>query len=100
MREKLEHSQKILEGIALEDYDLIIAKSQKLSAMSQAASWQVFGNPDYTQQSANFRRNVESLSKAAREKNLDGATLAYFRVTMGCVDCHRLVRGKKIARLD
>ncbi len=100
MREKLEHAQKILEGIAMEDYDLIIAKSKKLTAMSQAASWQVFENPDYVQQSANFRRNVEALRKAAKEKNLDGVTLAYFRVTMSCVDCHQVVRGKKIAQLN
>ena len=100
MRDKLELSQRILEGIALEDFDLIVAKSQKLSAMSQAASWQVFDNPDYTQHSVAFRKNVEALTRAAENKNLDGVTLAYFRVTMSCVECHRYVRGKLVARAD
>lgn len=98
MREKLEHSQKVLEGLALENYDLIIARSQKLSAMSQDASWQIFDNPDYAQQSAEFRKNVDALTRAAERKNLDAATLAYLRVTMSCVDCHKLVRGKLMAR--
>ena len=97
MREKLELSQHVLEGIATEDYDLISAKGTRLSAMSQQAGWRVFDNPDYEQQSVAFRRHVNSLVKAAKDKNLDAATLAYVRVTMSCVDCHKLVRGKLVA---
>ena len=97
MREKLELSQRVLEGLATEDYDLITAKGTRLSAMSKEADWRVFENPDYDQQSTIFRRNVNSLVKAAKDKNLDAATLAYVRVTMSCVDCHKLVRGKLVA---
>ena len=97
MREKLGLSQRVLEGLATEDYDLIIAKGTRLGAMSKEADWRVFENPDYDQQSANFRRHVNSLVKAGRDKNLDAATLAYVRVTMSCVDCHKLVRGKLVA---
>ena len=97
MRDKLELSQRVLEGLATEDYDLIIAKGTRLSAMSQEADWRLFENPDYDQQSAVFRRHVNSLVKAAKDKNLDAATLAYVRMTMSCVDCHKLVRGKLVA---
>lgn len=100
MRDKLELSQRVLEGLANEDYDLIIAKGTKLSAMSRDADWRVFENPNYDQQSAIFRRHVDSLVKAAKDKNLDAATLAYVRVTMSCVDCHKLVRGKLLAAVD
>ncbi len=99
MREKLELSQRVLEGIALENFDLIVAKSEKLSAMSKEATWQVFQNPDYERHSINFRRSVDALTKAAKDKNLDGATLAYVRVTMNCVECHKFVRGKLVASL-
>ena len=44
-----------------------------------------------------FRRQANALTKAAQEKNLDAATLAYVRLTMSCVDCHKFVRGKIIA---
>lgn len=97
MRDKLELSQRVLEGIATEDYDLIVAKGTKLSAMSKDANWQMFENPDYDQQSIMFRRHVNSLVKAAKDKNIDAATLAYVRMTMSCVDCHKLVRGKLVA---
>ena len=97
MRDKLDLSQRVLEGLATEDYDLIVAKGTKLSAMSKQADWRVFENPDYEQQSTIFRWHVDSLVKAAKNKNLDAATLAYVRVTMSCVDCHKLVRGKLVA---
>ena len=97
MRDKLELSQQVLEGLATEDYDLIIAKSTKLSAMTQEADWRAFENPDYERFSADFRRQVDAVRKAAENKNLDGATLAYVKMTMSCVECHKLVRGKKIA---
>lgn len=100
MRDKLELAQGILEGLSVENYDLIISRSQKLSAMSQEADWKVFENPDYEQQSLAFRRNVDALTKAAKNKNLDGATLAYVRVTMSCVECHKYVRGRLVASLN
>ena len=100
MRDKLELSQRVLEGLAVEDFDLIMAKGARLSAMSKEADWRVFENPDYEQQSILFRRHVDSLVRAARDKNLDAATLAYVRVTMSCVDCHKLVRGKLVAAAE
>jgi cytochrome c556 len=100
MRDKLELSQRVLEGLATEDYNLITAKGTRLSAMSKEADWRVFENPDYEQQSTIFRRQVDSLVKAARNKDLDAATLAYVRMTMSCVDCHKLVRGKLVASAD
>lgn len=98
MQEKLEHSQKVLEGLTLENFDLVTSRAQKLSAMSQAAAWQAFENPEYAQQSADFRKHTEALARAAGRKDIDAATLAYLRVTMSCIDCHKLVRGKLMAR--
>lgn len=100
MRDKLELSQQVLEGLALEDYDLLIAKGTKLSAMTKEADWKLFENPDYDQQSRIFRRQVDTMVKAAKDKNLDAATLAYVRMTMSCVDCHKLVRGKLVASAE
>ena len=100
MRDTLELTQGILEGLAVENFDLILSRSQRLSAMSQEVGWKVFENPDYEQQSIAFRRNVDALTKAAKNKNLDGATLAYVRATMSCVECHKYVRGRLVASLN
>ena len=97
MREKLELAQRTLEGITTEDYDLIIAKGTRLSAMTKEADWRLFENPDYDQQSVTFRRHVDAIVRAAKKKDSDAATLAYVRMTMSCVDCHKLVRGKLVA---
>jgi cytochrome c556 len=97
MREKLEHAQKVLEAITMEDFDTALARARKLSAMTQDAKWQAFQNPDYVQFSAAFRRNADALAAAARQKNIDGATLGYVRLTMSCVECHKFVRGKLVA---
>jgi hypothetical protein len=100
MRDKLELSQRVLEGVATEDYALIISKGARLSAMTKNADWRLFENPDYDQQSLTFRRHVDALVKAAKDKSIDAATLAYVRMTMSCVDCHKLVRGKLVAQFD
>jgi hypothetical protein len=100
MRDKLDLSKKVLEGLALEDFDLMFAESSRLAAMTSESRWRVFENPDYDLQSDLFRRQVNSLAKAARERNLDAATLAYVRMTMSCVDCHKLVRRKFVADLQ
>lgn len=97
MREKLELSQRVLEGLTMEDYGLVVSKGTRLSAMTKEADWRLFENPEYDQQSILFRRQVDALIKAAKDKNLDAATLAYVRLTMSCVDCHKLVRGKLVA---
>jgi cytochrome c556 len=98
MRDKLELSQKLLEGLTVENYEVIASSAQRLSAMSQEATWQVFENPDYVQYSVDFRKHVNALRRAALKKDLDGATLAYVRVTMSCVDCHKYVRGRLVAQ--
>jgi hypothetical protein len=97
MRDKLELSQKVLEGVTTEDWDLVVAKGTKLSAMTEQADWRVFENPDYDQQSKAFKQHVDALVRAAKKKDIDAATLAYVRATMSCVDCHKLVRGKLVA---
>src|SRR5688572_19006104 len=67
MRDKLELSQKVLEGVATEDWDLVIAKGTKLSAMTQEADWRVFENPNYDAQSKAFRQHVDSLVSGQEE---------------------------------
>lgn len=100
MRLKLDHAQKVLEGIVLEDFDLIRKHSQQLSLVSQASNWQVLQTEEYLQHSGEFRRAADAVTKAAKEKNLDGAALSYMEMTMKCVNCHKYVRDTRQVRLD
>lgn len=98
MRAKLVHSQKVLEGLATENYDQIARNAQDLSLLSQAATWQVLQTPEYRDRSTEFRRSTDALAEAAKKKNLEGAALAYVDVTMKCVNCHKYVRQVRMAK--
>jgi hypothetical protein len=95
MRMKLEYSKKVLEGLTLEDYEMIIKNAKALKLLSQAAEWEVPTIPnavEYVAFTSEFQRHADELAKKAKEKNIDGATLAYLRLTMNCVNCHKYVR--------
>jgi hypothetical protein len=100
MRAKLTHAQKVLEGLALEDYDLVVKHSQDLTLLSQVASWQVLETAQYLQYSSEFRSATKGLNDAGKKKDLDAATLAYVMMTMKCVNCHKYVRRVQTAQND
>lgn len=97
MRVKLQHAQKVLEGLTIEDYDMIAKNAQQLSLLSQASNWQVLQTDEYLSQSLEFRRSADALRRAAGEEDLDAATLRYVDITMKCVMCHKYVRGVRMA---
>jgi hypothetical protein len=97
MRAKLEHSQKVLEGLTTEDFDMIAKGAGQMEVLSQEAAWQVLQTPEYRLQSGEFRRAVRGLKDAAAKKNLEGAALAYVEVTLKCVRCHAYVRHARSA---
>ena len=99
MRKKLQHSQKVLEGIALGDFKLIARQADELISVSKTAEWKALNTPKYEIYSNEFRRSAENLIKNAKDKNIDGATLAYVELTMNCVKCHKHVREVRMTRL-
>jgi len=97
MRLKLEYSKLVLEGLTLENYQTIIKNAQALKKLSEAAEWEVPTIPEvgeYIVFTSEFQRLTDELVKKARERNTDGATLAYVRLTVNCVNCHKYVRQK------
>ena len=92
MTAKLEHSEKVLEGLAREDYDLIAKHSQAISLLCEDEMWAVLQTPEYVERSKEFRRSVYAITEAARKKNLEPAAFAYVDSTMKCVSCHKYVR--------
>lgn len=92
MRAKLEHTKDIVEGLALENFGAIGDHADKLMLLSLETNWKTFQTEEYLDLSEEFRDSADRLRTAAREKNLDGSTLAYFEVTLNCVRCHKYVR--------
>jgi cytochrome c556 len=100
MKKKLQHSQKVLEGIALNDFDLVSKNAEDLMQVSKEAEWRVLKSPEYEVNSNEFRRSTTALIKAAKDKNIDGAALAYVDLTLSCVRCHKHLREVRQTRLD
>jgi hypothetical protein len=100
MRKKLAHSQKVLEGIALNNFDEIGRSAEELILISKAVEWKVINSPQYEVHSNGFRRAAETLIEKAKDKNLDGAALAYVDLTLSCVKCHKYVRDTRMTKLN
>lgn len=92
MRAKVDHSKQIVEGLAMENYDAIAQNAQDLMLLMNESMWNAFQTPEYVAMSGEFKAAAEHLREAAHTKNIDGATLAYFEVTLTCVRCHKYVR--------
>lgn len=93
MREKLALSQQVLKGLALQDFAAMRSTSDRLVKLSQAGGWAARQTAEYELFTNEFRRAAAELSRAASEKNIDGATLAYTQMTISCVGCHKYMRG-------
>jgi hypothetical protein len=97
MREKLTASSQVLEGLCTEDYELIAKGAKRLKTMSSAEKWRVSNDAMYRQHSAEFRSGVDKLLKAANEKKIDSAALAWTKTTLNCIECHRWVKATLIS---
>ena len=92
MRMKLEPAKKILEGIALGDFQAVRKNTEQIRLLTLDESWMLMQTDDYRQQTKNFERSLNLLNRMCDEKDIEGVTLAYMQVTMRCVECHQRMR--------
>jgi len=92
MRLKLGYSQGILEGIALEKYDLVVSNATLLRNMSLTNAFLALQNPYYLENITNFQAKVDTLITAGKEKDLGACTDAYSLTVGSCINCHKLFR--------
>jgi len=98
MREKLEHTQKILEAVVTSDWVGLEAQSGELERLTADPRWTVLKYPEYAQHSTAFVRTVQDLRRAAAQRDLEMAPKAYVAVTLQCVDCHRYLARQRMAK--
>jgi hypothetical protein len=100
MQKKLTHAQKLLEGIALADFDRIGPNAKELSSLSKLAEFKVLKTAQYELHANEFRRALDDIQAGVKQKNIDAATLGYMDMTMSCVRCHKHVREVRVAFRD
>jgi hypothetical protein len=96
MREKLAHSQKILEAIMTSDFASLDRESQALERATESPAWWAFNSPEYLRHGAAFLRATADLREAAKGRDLDAAALHYMSLTLSCFECHRYMKSSRI----
>jgi len=96
MRQKLTCSQGIVEGLALERFDLITTNAAVIRNMNLTNAFLILKNPVYLQGIASFQAKVDELTKAAGDKDVDRAATAYSEMVNSCVACHKLFRRDQV----
>jgi len=98
MRQKLAHSEKILEAVVTSDWTALETHSRELERLTDDPRWTVLKYPEYATHSNAFRGALRDLHLAAAQRDLDKAPLAYNEVTLQCVACHRYLARERMAR--
>jgi hypothetical protein len=93
MQRKLAHSHKVLEALAKKDFKALEAGADGLIECVNDLTWKINETDKYLANTANMLRQAEALKKAAKDKNIDAAALAYVDMTLTCVKCHQFLRG-------
>lgn len=89
MWRKLDLAHDILDALVTEDFEALKAYGEDLETLGVAGEFFVNDTEEYRYHAHRFRDAARSLMLAARDNNLDGATLAYVELTMTCVRCHQ-----------
>ena len=97
MRDKLTHAQRIMEAIMTSDFALLDRESAALVRATELPGWSVLKSPEYLRQSAAFVRANQDLRDAAKARDLDAAALDYMALTLTCFQCHKHIKGMRIA---
>lgn len=97
MQRKLTHSQRVLEGLAMNDFGKIGSGADGLLECAKDVTWKINETEKYLLHTNEFIRRAEALKKAAKDKNTDAAALAYVDLTLTCVRCHQHIREERIS---
>jgi hypothetical protein len=92
MRSKLDSTHGLLEGVVHEDFEQVAKYASTLLDIGRATTWYQKDSPDFLHYAKSFENSSAFLLEQARAKNLEGVAMGYIRVTLDCMQCHRVVR--------
>jgi cytochrome c556 len=96
MKVKLKRSQALLEALVKEDFKTLEENADSLVRISDSTAFmRAYKTEEYELQAQVFKRTAIALAAKAKDKNMDGVTLAYTEMTLSCVKCHNYFRGRK-----
>lgn len=96
MQRKLQHAERVLEGLAVSDFAKIDKGADGIIDCVKDETWKINETEKYLTYTQDFLRRVQGLKKAAKDKNIDAAALSYVDMTLTCVKCHQYLRDENI----
>jgi hypothetical protein len=98
MRDKLELSHHVLDAVMTSNLDVLERDSVALARVTERPGWMVLATPEYVRYSGAFVAAAQELAQAAKDHDLDAASVRYASMTMACYQCHRYVKSTRVAR--
>ena len=92
MRAKLASSQKVVEGLMVQDLSLVRSGALELEKICEATEWHAKGDQVYAHYRAELQRTAKKLAMLAQNDDLDGATYTYMHSITTCMSCHTYCR--------
>ena len=100
MEKKLASAQEVFAGLARRNFPEIEKQSQMLMLLSHEAAWNIIQTQEYLRLSDAFRATTKQLQRAAEDHDSDAVGLAYIKLTISCIDCHRYSDEQQAAKAD
>lgn len=97
MREKLQHSQRILAALVTSDYGLLQRETQALTVITRSPEWSTLITPDLRPYTSDFTRALAALAAASERRDYDAAGANYGTLTASCIACHKHVAKARVA---
>ena len=98
MLQKLKIVNRVVEGIATDDFELVSKSSFALARLTESAAWLSNRDPFYRHYSQHFEHAIDGLARAADARSPEKVTFAYTHLMISCTACHQHVRN--VARLS
>lgn len=92
MERKLGYSQEVLKALAMGDFASLELNAERMRLIGRVEAFARNQNPQYAAQLRVFDLANRELTRQARKKNIEGATLAFQQLTGSCVACHITLR--------
>jgi len=98
MREKLQHSQRILQALTTSDWALLQRETQALTSVTKNPTWVELITPELRPYTGAFQKALADLTSAADRRDYDSAGASYTALTSSCFGCHKHVMNLRIAK--
>jgi hypothetical protein len=98
MREKLQHSQRILQALTTSDWALLQRETQALTNVTRNPTWMELMTPELRPYTGAFQKALADLTSAADRHDYDSAGASYSGLTSSCFGCHKHVMNLRIAK--